>query len=278
MQTVIPLTPIKSDAFRLVEPPTDLSEEQNEQLYSAAYRATLTLAESGELSPHALAALRVQIDEQIRADIETFHGQTDFKHKVDCAPGCNYCCTIAVAAYPHEIFAMMAWMEQEYNIGTIEALELRITATDELLKGYTPDNRMAAGVLCGMNNPVDGSCMAYKAHPFPCAQYTSHDVGKCKYAHTLGHTYPVTGLGRQYDAFTAVSDGMRDAIYDAGYPVKLVEINAAVAAYFADPGAWSIWADERADPFPLAFYADRGSKWPDSVPVSEREELVLPDA
>ncbi len=260
-------TPIPCGGF--TPKPTDmLHPEQIDDLKGRAHQAVAQVL-ADPLTPERLAQLRQQVNTEIRSVVTTFHDHTNHVFRVACAAGCNHCCTIPVSVRPHEVFALMWWFEQTYTPEQQAVSLVTVRERNHAMLSHTPQTRLAAGILCGLNGP-DGSCLVYPVQPMPCAQYTSFDVGKCRFARNNGNQYPIDGVANQYEMFQTVGNATTQAFFNAGLPIDLLEITAAIVAYLDTPDAWDIWYTQRRNPFPNAVWTLRGTWYDDGTPIAEQ--------
>ncbi len=94
-----------------------------------------------------------------------------------CGRGCSWCCHLAVAAFPHEIFLMAEWLRRNVPEEVVGILE-RAHAVAEEIRGLFYHERALRVIPCPLLEK--NCCLAYGARPVACIGWHSFDARLCE--------------------------------------------------------------------------------------------------
>lgn len=159
-----------------------------------------------------------------------------------CSAGCSYCCHLKVETRAHDIFALAAWVRENFSAEELDALLVRLQRHTARLAGLTVEQQLRLNNACPLLGP-DGRCTAYAGRPATCRIVHSMDVKPCIYA--FEHPEEINAphgwdmelrLGQR-----VANDGVAFAFREAGYDTELYHLSAGLLEALTDSEAHGRW-------------------------------------
>jgi len=206
-----------------------LSAQGTTELALVSGRNTLRQSHSPESCLKLLRKIGGYADKQV-AQIEATSPD-----KVDCKPGCCFCCYRPVFALVPEILAAFAYINE--NFSDEEKLQLR-----ERLNAYIAEADRIEGTrrLNWTSCPllVNGLCTIYDARPMTCRGIGSLDVEVCKLAVEFPEdAIRIPQLKGQPEVCQAALEGFRQATGETGLVSGVYDLGRCLKLLFDDPEA-----------------------------------------
>lgn len=162
--------------------------------------------------------------------------------KVDCKAGCSACCHLAkIDARAHEIFALAAWIKENFPEPELAALVARAKAHAEAVSGLSLAEHLRAVRPCPML--LDNRCSVHPARPGVCRIGHSTDVSICQRAFENPNDLQARG-GHNADvkaSMTAAADGSTFAFIEAGMDKTTYDLSSALFEALSDPETVNRW-------------------------------------
>lgn len=95
-----------------------------------------------------------------------------------CHQGCAWCCSLAVFAYPHEVFLVAAWLRDKLPADRLEETREHIRAIASQTTGLSRQQRKDLDIPCPLLS--DNSCAVYTVRPTACIAWHSLDATPCQ--------------------------------------------------------------------------------------------------
>ena len=162
--------------------------------------------------------------------------------KVDCKAGCSACCHLAkIDARAHEIFALAAWIKENFPEPELAALVARTKAHAEAVSGLSLAEHLRTVRACPML--LDNRCSVHPARPGVCRIGHSTDVSICQRAFENPNDLKARG-GHNADvkaSMTAAADGSTFAFLEAGMDKTTYDLSSALYEALSNPEALNRW-------------------------------------
>lgn len=208
-------------------------------------RLTGTIATHGRTEGLSSAVARERIAVMTQEMAPIYTAMEAAQTPVACARGCGCCCSLTVDVSPDEVFALIAYLDENLSEEDLTALKARAAAADAQGHGLEPLARHRKRIMCPVQDPATKACLGHPARPTPCQGYVSIDLASCE----ADHADPPQRVHRPIASgiLTDLVSGTRNEVLAAfGAPAQSVELTAALVAAWKDPGAESRWlAGER---------------------------------
>ena len=154
-----------------------------------------------------------------------------------CRAGCTWCCYFTVDVRAAEVFRILDFVEQSFTSAERERVYAEVRANSAALKGLTDGERMTRNVKCPFLN--EGRCTVYAARPQTCRNYHATNAAGCQQSYDEPENLDIDPdfAPGVYQAGGAHVEAVSSAMRDAGYDANAYELNCALDAALADPGA-----------------------------------------
>jgi Fe-S-cluster containining protein len=178
---------------------------------------------------HALERSQQRHDQRIAAapDVGT----------LDCRAGCTWCCHFSVDVRAVEVFAIVEFVEGTFSAEEKARVRAEVKANSATLRNLGDMERMTRNVRCPFL--VAGRCSVYPVRPQTCRNYHATNVAGCQQSFEQPDNLEIDPdfAPWVYQAGGAHVEAFSTAMREAGYDVDAYELNGAVDAALADPGA-----------------------------------------
>ncbi len=168
--------------------------------------------------------------------------RTGLNIQVDCKAGCSACCHLAkIDARAHEIFALAAWIAENFSAEDRASLIARAKAHAEAVAPLTLAAHLRTVRACPML--VDTKCSVHPARPGVCRIGHSTDVSICQRAFENPDDLKARG-GHNADlksSMTAAADGSTFAFIEAGMDKTTYDLSTALHEALTDPETLTRW-------------------------------------
>ena len=165
-----------------------------------------------------------------------------------CREGCTWCCHFTVDVRAVEVFRILDFVEQSFTPEEKARVYAEVRVNSQALSKLSEDARVTRNVKCPFLN--EGRCTIYAARPQSCRNYHATNVAGCQQSYEEPGNLDIDpdfapGVWQVGQAHVeAFSSGMSEA----GYDVNAYELNCALDAALADPGARQRF-ESRLEPF-----------------------------
>jgi len=179
-------------------------------------RAGRILDAHGGLSPGSVLEVAAAAQAWLTGQVAGVWDRT-IAPQVACQEGCAWCCFLPASAWPMELFAIAAWLEERRGPEPLAELRERLRAAVA-----EADRQRAAAPTRARRLPcpllADGRCSAYEVRPAACVGWNSADAAPCQaYAEGDDEAHGTVDPFRFFSA-RAVSEGAAAAVADRGGP------------------------------------------------------------
>ena len=154
-----------------------------------------------------------------------------------CSTGCAWCRYFTVDVRAAEVFAILDFVEQSLTPGEQARVQAEVRANSALLRGLDDGQRVTRNVKCPFL--ADGRCVIYAARPQSCRNYHATNAAGCQQSYEDPENLDIDPEFAPvvYQAGGAHVEAFSTAMHDAGYEVDAYELNSALEAALAEPGA-----------------------------------------
>ena len=154
-----------------------------------------------------------------------------------CRAGCAWCCYFTVDVRAVEVFLILDLIEQSFTPEEKVRVHAQVRANSALLDGLGEVERATRNVKCPFLS--EGRCTIYAARPQTCRNYHATNVDGCRQSYQEPENTDIDPefAPGVYQAGAAHVEAVSDAMSAAGYDVNVYELNCALDAALADPGA-----------------------------------------
>lgn len=160
------------------------------------------------------------------------------KGPIECARGCNFCCSSPVSVTAPEALLLSAWIKRN-AVGREDDRQPRaIAAMAQPRTGRSIEELIAARQPCVLLR--DGACMAYDARPGNCRRLFSTSRAACE-ADFKGAAVVIPTVAEAMQKATHIRALQLGAIAAVGRPVVAYELSQALAIALATPDAEALW-------------------------------------
>jgi Fe-S-cluster containining protein len=166
-----------------------------------------------------------------------------------CRAGCAWCCHFTVDVRPVEAFAILDHFRRALASDVQARVLAEVRANSARLGRLSVDERATRNVKCPFLD--DGRCVVYEARPQSCRNYHATDVAGCRQSYEEPENLDIDPefAPGVYQAGGAHVEAFSAAMHEAGFDVDAYELNGALDAALADPGARERF-ESRGKPFP----------------------------
>jgi Fe-S-cluster containining protein len=177
-----------------------------------------------------------------------------------CTAGCSWCCHFTVDVRAAEVFHILDVVERSFSAEQKIRIGEEIRANSRMLRDLGDEARATLNVKCPFL--VEGQCSIYAARPQTCRNYHATDAAGCQRSYEEPENLDIDPdfAPGVFQAGAAHVDAFSTAMRDAGYDANVYELNGALAAALADPGARrrfnlgsQPFIDLAGEPVPLEF-------------------------
>lgn len=154
-----------------------------------------------------------------------------------CKAGCTWCCHFSVDVRAVEVFGILDFVERNLGADDQSRIFSEIRANSAVLKHLDEFERMQQNIRCPFLSA--GQCSIYDARPQTCRNYHATDAAGCQQSYEDPGNLDIDPefAPLVYQAGTAHVDAITQAMREAGYDANVYELNCAIDAALADPGA-----------------------------------------
>lgn len=233
----------------------DSNQAQREQWTRSVYQQAISRV--GEMwqkrkEPSTVALIMVQlykvVDQYIgnvKSNLDSIRERGHSEAKVDCKPGCSYCCHMEVSAGAPELIGVVAFVETKFT-------DEQRASLGERLKTRNAESRTMTELEKGLSSRpcpflAEGRCSIYPVRPFTCRSYHSADVEACRRKFE-GEEVKIPQIA-DFGAVTyPIMAGHTKALTDDGLHVEPLWFSEAMEIALYQPGAIAEWCSG-SDPF-----------------------------
>jgi Fe-S-cluster containining protein len=165
-----------------------------------------------------------------------------------CRAGCTWCCHFSVDVRAIEVFAILDFVERTFTTEEKARVYAEIRANSVALESLDEFERMRRNVQCPFLS--QGRCSIYSVRPQTCRNYHATSVVGCQQSYENPDDLDIDPefAPLVYQAGGAHVDAITTAMREAGYDTNVYEMNVAIAAALAEPGARQRF-ESRLSPF-----------------------------
>lgn len=159
-----------------------------------------------------------------------------------CAPGCAFCCHLAVFASVPEILALAAHLRATLAPAELAARTAEIAAAAAAVGDLDRSARAASKRACPLLDGESGRCTVYEARPLACRAYNSCDAATCERAFDQALTrwdVPVDLF--QLTVGRNVRAGLLAAVHAGGLDPGPYELSVGLHLALSEPDAEARW-------------------------------------
>jgi Fe-S-cluster containining protein len=153
-----------------------------------------------------------------------------------CRAGCSWCCHFTIDIRAVEVLRILD------HLATLPQTEQRrvrerIAKNAQTIARLNEDERARINIECAFLN--EGRCLIYSARPQTCRNYHATDVAGCRQAFEEPENEDIDPdfAPLVYQAGHAHVEAFASAMAAAGYEIDVYEMNTALSAALAEPGA-----------------------------------------
>lgn len=154
-----------------------------------------------------------------------------------CRAGCTWCCHFSVDVRAVEVFGILDFVERTFTTEEKSRVytEIRVNSTE--LKNLDELDRMRRNIKCPFLS--EGRCTIYAVRPQTCRNYHATSVAGCQQSYEDPSNLDIDPefAPLVYQAGGAHVDAFTTAMREAGYDTNVYEMNCALDAALAEPGA-----------------------------------------
>jgi Fe-S-cluster containining protein len=165
-----------------------------------------------------------------------------------CRAGCNWCCHFTVDVRAVEVFSILDFVERSFTAEEKTRVYAEVRANAASLKDLDESARMTRNVKCPFLSA--GRCTIYSVRPQTCRNYHATNVAGCQQSYEDPENSDIDPdfAPGVYQAGGAHVEAFSTAMREAGYDVSAYELNCALEAALAEPGARERF-ESRQQPF-----------------------------
>jgi Fe-S-cluster containining protein len=154
-----------------------------------------------------------------------------------CRAGCTWCCYFTVDVRAAEVFRILDFVEQSFTPEEKARVYAEVRANSSALRNLGEDERVTRNAKCPFLS--DGRCTIYEARPQSCRNYHATNAAGCQQSYEEPGNLDIDPdfAPGVYQAGGAHVEAFSTAMSDAGYDVNVYELNSALDAALAEPGA-----------------------------------------
>jgi Fe-S-cluster containining protein len=154
-----------------------------------------------------------------------------------CREGCTWCCYFTVDVRAAEVFRILDFVEQSFAPEEKARVYAEVRANRLALRNLSEDERVTRNLKCPFLS--QGRCTIYAARPQSCRNYHATNVAGCQQSYEEPGNLDIDPdfAPGVYQAGQAHVEAFSTAMSDAGYDVNAYELNCALDAALAEPGA-----------------------------------------
>ncbi len=154
-----------------------------------------------------------------------------------CGSGCSWCCHFTVDVRAAEVFRILDFVEHSFTPDERSRVHAQARANSRVLRDLGENERMTRNIKCALLH--EGRCSAYPVRPQTCRNYHATDAQGCRRSYEEPENLEIDPefAPGVYQAGGAHVEAVSAAMGEAGYDVSVYELNGALDAALADPGA-----------------------------------------
>lgn len=154
-----------------------------------------------------------------------------------CRAGCTWCCHFSVDVRAVEVFGILDFVDRTFSVEEKARVYDEIRANSVALDNLDEFERMRRNVKCPFLK--EGRCSIYSVRPQTCRNYHATSAVGCQQSYEDPDNLDIDPefAPLVYQAGGAHVDAITTAMREAGYDTNVYEMNNAIAAALAEPGA-----------------------------------------
>jgi Fe-S-cluster containining protein len=154
-----------------------------------------------------------------------------------CRAGCTWCCYFTVDVRAAEVFSILDYVENSFTLEERSRVWTEVRANSAELKNLSDVERVTRNLKCPFLKSE--RCSIYALRPQSCRNYHATDVAGCQQSFEQPENIDIDPefAPGVYQAGVAHVEAVGAAMAEAGYDVKVYELNGAFEAALAEPGA-----------------------------------------
>lgn len=154
-----------------------------------------------------------------------------------CRAGCTWCCYFTVDVRAAEVFRILDFVEQSFTPEEKARVYAEVRTNSLALRNLSEDERVTRNLKCPFLNA--GRCTIYAARPQSCRNYHATNAAGCQQSYEEPGNLDIDPdfAPGVYQAGHAHVEAFSTGMSEAGYDVNAYELNRALDAALAEPGA-----------------------------------------
>jgi Fe-S-cluster containining protein len=166
-----------------------------------------------------------------------------------CRAGCTWCCYFTVDVRAAEVFRILDFVEQSFTPAQRARIFAEVRANSAALGNLAEGERVTRNLKCPLLS--EGRCSVYAVRPQTCRNYHATNVAGCRQSYEEPENLDIDPdfAPGVYQAGGAHVEAVNTAMRELGYDVNAYELNCALNAALAEPGARERF-ESRQKPFP----------------------------
>jgi Fe-S-cluster containining protein len=151
-----------------------------------------------------------------------------------CRAGCTWCCYFTVDVRAAEVFIILDYIGKTFTTADKERVYAELRANSELLNSLDEAERVTRNLKCPFL--ADGRCSVYAVRPQSCRNYHATDVAGCQLSFEQPENLDIDPdfAPGVYQSGAAHVEAVSGALEQAGYDVRVYELNGAFSAALSD--------------------------------------------
>lgn len=152
-----------------------------------------------------------------------------------CARGCTYCCHFKVIADAVEIFAMVDYVQANFDQTQIDQITQSAKQNIEEARTLSHEQHSTINQKCPLL--IDNACAVYPVRTIRCRNFHAVDVSSCRasYDNPKDLTILNDNIPELYIAAMGSGDGFMAALHSHGYDDRSYDHNAAFVEALQNP-------------------------------------------
>ncbi len=154
-----------------------------------------------------------------------------------CCAGCAWCCYFTVDVRAAEVFGILDFVEKSLAPEEKARINAEVRANALVFRKLGELERTTRNVKCPFLK--EGRCSIYAARPQSCRNYHATNAAGCQQSYEEPEDLDIDPefAPGVYQAGGAHVEAFSGAMRDAGYDVRVYELNCALDAALSEPGA-----------------------------------------
>ena len=162
--------------------------------------------------------------------------------RVECGPGCSYCCYSQVQLTPAEALFVFSWIDMEFSHNQLGLLQKRIDNNRRITEGQSLINRVMVKESTPCIFLANGKCSIYPVRPFICRSWSSYSRKACMDAFSTGnHTAEIETSTSSNFVFFLARESIQEACRIHGLESEPLELPRAMDRCLSNTSPFDLW-------------------------------------